>query len=116
MALKRKLTEPSSGGSLERFSFTVRLKPSLGGSRICKTTPYAAFIASIAPWGSPPKKTVSGGGAGSDNDTRRRFGFFTVACKRIRESDMENLLICINNKKFKVIIYTYSKREIELSQ
>lgn len=71
MTLEKELVEPSSGGSFERLSFSVRLKPSLGGSRICTSTPYAAFMASIAPNGSPPMKTVSGGGVGNDTDSNR---------------------------------------------
>lgn len=81
MTLKKKLVEPSSGGSLDKFSFNVRLKPSLGGSRIWATTPYAAFMASIAPWGSPPKNTVSGGGIGIDIESSNTFEFFIEACR-----------------------------------
>lgn len=76
MTLENKLVEPSSDGSLDKFSLSVRLKPSLGGSRICTITPYAAFIASIAPKGSPPKKIVSGGGVGNDTDSNSICGFF----------------------------------------
>lgn len=83
MTLGKELVEPSSGGSFEKFSFTVRLKPSLGGSRICTTTPYAAFTASMAPRGRPPKKAVSGGGVGNDSDNSRRLGFFTDVCKSL---------------------------------
>lgn len=71
MTLEKELVGPSSGGSFEKFSFKVRLKPSLGGSRICTTPPYADFMASIAPKGSPPWKTVSGGGVGNDTDSNK---------------------------------------------
>jgi hypothetical protein len=76
MTLEKELVEPSSGGSFDRFSFNVRLKPSLGGSRICTSTPYAAFIAYIAPTGSPPKKMASGGGVGNDIDSSKTCEFF----------------------------------------
>ena len=81
MTLGKELVEPSSGGSFARFSLSVRLKPSLGGSRICTNPLYAALMASIAPKGSPLKKAVSGGGAGNDSDNKRWFGFFIDTCK-----------------------------------
>ena len=92
VTLEKKLIEPSSGGNLDKFSFIVRLKPSLGGSRICTSRPYAAFIASMAPRGSPPKKTVSEGGAGNETDSSRRCGFFIDACKIFCKSDLQNAL------------------------
>lgn len=81
MTLEKKLVEPSSGGSFDKFSLNVRLKPSFGGSRICTSTPYEAFIASMAPKGSPPEKTVSSAGVGSDTDSNRKCGFFIDTCK-----------------------------------
>lgn len=50
----------------------MRLKPSLGGSRICTRLPYAAFIASMAPKGSPRTKIVSEEGVGSETDSSKR--------------------------------------------
>ena len=55
----------------------MRLYPSFGGSRICTTEPYAAFIASMAPKGRPPMNTVSGGGEGSETDINMIWGLFT---------------------------------------
>lgn len=80
MTLEKELVEPSSVGSLERLSFNVRLNPSRGGSRICTTDPYAAFIASIAPAGSPLRNTVSGGGVGKETEISTMCGFFMVTC------------------------------------
>lgn len=54
----------------------VRLKPSLGGSRIFTSSPYAAFIASMAPKGRPPTKIVSAGGVGNDTDNNSNREFF----------------------------------------
>lgn len=83
MTLEKELVEPSSGGSFDRFSFNVRLKPSFGGSRICTTTPYAAFIASMAPNGSPLKKMASAGGEGRDTDNSKTWEFFNDTCNII---------------------------------
>lgn len=93
LTLEKELVEPSSGGSFDKFSFTVRLKPSLGGSRICMTAGYAAFIASMAPRGSPPEKTVSGGGGGNDTDSCRRCGFFIVTCKIFCKSNVDESMV-----------------------
>lgn len=81
MTLRKGLVKPSSGGSFDKFIFTVRLYPSFGGSIIFTTAPYATFTASIAPGGRPPIKTASGGGVGNDNDSSRSCGFFTEAYK-----------------------------------
>lgn len=81
MTLEKKLVEPSSGGSFDKFSFSVRLKPSFGGSRICTITPYEAFIASMAPMGSPLEKTASCAGVGKDTDRNSNCGFFIDTCK-----------------------------------
>lgn len=67
---------PWFAGTLERFIFNVRLKPSLGGSRICTRLPYAALIASMAPKGSPDTKIVSEDGVGNDTDSKKILGFF----------------------------------------
>jgi hypothetical protein len=67
--------EPSSGGSFVKFIFIVRSKPSFGGSRICTTGPYAAFIASIAPRGSPSYRIASGDGRGNATDRTNTLGF-----------------------------------------
>lgn len=78
MTLEKELVEPSSGGSFERLSLRVRLKPSLGGSRICTSPLYATLMASRAPNGSPAKKAVSGGGVGNETESKTWFGFFVV--------------------------------------
>lgn len=95
MTLQREHVEPSSDGSFDRLSFIVRLYPSLGGSRICATAPYAALMASMAPKGSPSKKIASGGGMGKETDSTTTCGFLIENCKPNRNSiTTTNDVIC----------------------
>ena len=107
MTLEKELVEPSSGGSFDRFSFNVRLKPSFGGSKICTITPYAAFIASMAPDGSPPKKMASAGGVGNDTDSNKMYGFFIDTC------NIFLTLRCKNSKlMFHITKLPYSNKQL----